>query len=86
MTVNGTGIPASTTITALGTGTGGAGTYTLSQAVTVAAGTYLTLDTPVNVVVLALGYQAIKTTSALVYAGSAITVNQPIDRQYSNPA
>lgn len=34
MTVSGSGIPASTTITAFGTGTGGTGTYTMSAAAT----------------------------------------------------
>ena len=86
MTVNGTGITTGTTITALGSGVGGAGTYTLSQSATVTAGTYLTFDTPVNIAVLALGYQELYPSSTLLYAGSAVTVNQQIDRQYTNPA
>lgn len=40
--VTGTGIPANTYISALGTGTGGTGTYTLSQACTNAAGLSIT--------------------------------------------
>jgi hypothetical protein len=86
MTVNGTGVTAGTTITALGTGIGGAGTYTLSQAATISTGTYLTFDTPVTVVLLAPQYQALRPATSLVYAGTAITVYQQTDRQYSNPA
>ncbi|MDE1012541.1 MAG: hypothetical protein OSB38_43495 [Paraburkholderia fungorum] len=46
--VSGTGIPAGTYISALGTGTGGAGTYTLSQAAT-ATGTGVTVTSTLNV-------------------------------------
>jgi hypothetical protein len=45
--VSGTGIPAGTTITALGTGTGGAGTYTMSANAT-ATGTGVTVTASTN--------------------------------------
>jgi hypothetical protein len=84
-TVSGTGISTGTVITALGTGLGGAGTYTLSQSATVSAGTYLTFDTPVNVVVLNYGYQSLRPSTSLTYNGSTVTVAQQLDRQFSNP-
>jgi hypothetical protein len=84
-TVNGTGISAGTTIVALGSGLGGTGTYTLSQSATVSAGTYLTFDTPVNVVVLNNGYQALRPSTSLTYTGTTVTVAQQLDRQFSNP-
>ena len=84
-TVSGTGISSGTVITALGSGTGGAGTYTLSQSATVSAGTYLTFDTPVNVVVLNLGYQALRPSTSLTYNGTTVTLAQQLDRQFSNP-
>ena len=85
-TVSGTGIAAGTTIVGLGSGLGGVGTYTLSQSATVSAGTYLTFDTPVNVVVLNNGYQALRPSTSLTYNGTTVTVAQQLDRQFSNPS
>ena len=85
-TVSGTGIGAGTTIVGLGSGAGGAGTYTLSQSATVSAGTYLTFDTPVNVVILNSGYQALRPSTSLTYNGTTVTVAQQLDRQFSNPS
>jgi len=85
-TVSGTGISTGTTIVGLGSGVGGAGTYTLSQSATVSAGTYLTFDTPVNVVVLNNDYQALRPSTSLTYNGTTVTVAQQIDRQFSNPS
>lgn len=85
-TVSGTGISSGTIITAMAQSTGGTGTYTLSQSATVSAGTYLTFDTPVNVVILNNGYQALRPSTSLTYNGTTVTVVQQLDRQFSNPS
>ena len=84
-TVNGISPGISTVITGLGTGTGGVGTYYVQNYWTQSSTLYLTFDTPVNVVVLNNGYQALRPSTSLTYNGTTVTVAQQLDRQFSNP-
>jgi hypothetical protein len=65
--------------------TGLEGTYTLNQPVQVANNTVINFDTPIYVVAFALGYQALRPTTSLVLGGQSISIEQQIDRQYTNP-
>jgi hypothetical protein len=80
-TVNGNGVPTGTVVSSVV-----GSTVNLNQTVTVPAGTYLTFDTPINIAVLTSSYQALRPQATLVYGGTTITVNQLVDRQYTNPA
>jgi len=80
-TINGTGVASGTVVVSK---VGNSITMNLTANVT--AGTYLTFDTPINVVVLNADYQALRPQTTLVYVGTALTVNQITDRQYTNPA
>ena len=79
-TINGTGVASGTVVVSVV-----GSTVTMNLTANVPAGTYLTFDTPVNVVVLNADYQALRPQTTLVYAGTALSVNQITDRQYTNP-
>jgi hypothetical protein len=63
---------------------GADGTYTLNQPAQITAGTTLSFDTPIYAVVYQLGYQALRPAASLQSIDSALTVDQLVDRQYTN--
>jgi hypothetical protein len=78
--MSGTGVSTGTVVTnVVGS------TVTINLTANIPSGTYLTFDTPINVVVLNADYQALRPQTTLVYVGTALTVNQITDRQYTNP-